>query len=188
LCKTISPENNQSCTKKTPIWNLVYNQLKENIPVNTDIENKSQLTSNPSTPAAGLPNPATPAAGWPTPTYTPCGWTYTPECTITVDWHKLKLTGEFKWFWTNWCPNQIITSNTNRNWDICWQEACPVCWWWKKNEKYCKDIIWFDWKNVIIAKEKTKKIYFWFWWTYSPSKCDWYNYYNWTWYSYEKIH
>jgi hypothetical protein len=176
FCDNISPLNEKSCTKIIKTWNITYNKIQNKNISLSYTENKIKDVEKL------------------------CNWTFSPGCILNIWSKKYKLLNEFSWNGNSGCPTNIITSSTNRFWYKCWQGNCDINWencsigawrlahWWKKDEKYCENIIWFDWLDVIIAREKTKKRRLPFRWrTYSTYKCNWFENYNWTWYSYEEI-
>ncbi len=164
FCKTITPKNNQSCTKEAEISNLVYNQVKQEIPTNTEIENTVQLSNNSSedktTPHSEEDNTKEATSPTSTPSHTPCNWSFNPGCIVIVWTHKLQLTS---WPYT---------------WNWCWW----ICWWWNKtwnwffhsffwwnNKKYCKKLTNINWSNILCAKKH------WFKWK-DKSYNNWYTY------------
>ena len=106
--------------------------------------------------------------------------TITTTITTTITPTTTPITFSWNWCDCNW--QWFYEKSWNRDWEKCWSEAWPVTYWWEKNERYCNNIIWNDWLNVICAREKTKKIHlFFWWWTYSPNKCDWFENKSWNW-------
>ena len=184
LCKTISPEHNQSCTKEVVISNLVYNQVKQEIPTNTDIENTVELSNTNSedttTPHSEEDNTEQHTSNWTNPSYTPCNWSFTPWCIITVWLHKLQLTWwSYSWNWCWWICG----------WWIKWW-SWPFDWFlWINNykEKRCKSLIKIDSKTLQCAEKrwwfKGKKVF----WVPIP-EYTWFDTSWWDWYTYTELH
>ncbi len=72
---------------------------------------------------------------------------------------------DYIWYWCEQCPYWYWESDKNRDRDVCWFMR------WEKNERYCNNIIWWDWLEVICAREK------WSWLLW----CDWWEKWNWNW-------
>ena len=160
----------KSCTNEIIVNNLVYTKVKENIPTNHNIENISNLASNPSVPA----DTSAPEDSWTSttssPSYTPCNWNYTSGCIVTLWTHKLQLTSwPHNW---NWC------------WWFCWGwdktgHWFLHNWFWWNNKKYCKKLININWWNVLCSKKHIQI----FWPDVYRENRSWNN-----WYTFEEVH
>lgn len=85
-------------------------------------------------------------------------WSETWAGWVTVSWNWCNC--NWQWYYeTPW----------NRDWEHCWYTWL----WWEQNERYCNNIKWSDWLDVVCAREKDH--------SWRPAKCDWFENKSWIW-------